>query len=104
MNDRAFRKVHQAFTEPLSAPKPKPLNQVSLIINYHAMSAMVAPGHVHDKEGSTTSWRALVLAVAPVLHRLSPVPQKSRLKIITGVCLSSFSGRDVITQSGLAEV
>ncbi|KAK2678230.1 hypothetical protein RAB80_006970 [Fusarium oxysporum f. sp. vasinfectum] len=39
---------------------------------------MAAPRHVHDKEGSTTSWCALVLAVAPVLHRLSPVTQHSR--------------------------
>ncbi|SCO19008.1 uncharacterized protein FFNC_07487 [Fusarium fujikuroi] len=50
------------------------------------MSAMVALGHVHDKERSTTSWRALVLA------------------IIISVCLSSSSGRDVITESGLVEV
>ncbi|KAH7178547.1 hypothetical protein DER46DRAFT_655807 [Fusarium sp. MPI-SDFR-AT-0072] len=41
------------------------------------MSAMVAPGHVHGKKGSTTSWCALVLAIAPAYASHLPLAAMS---------------------------
>ncbi|EWG47237.1 hypothetical protein FVEG_16090 [Fusarium verticillioides 7600] len=100
MNDRAFRKVHQALTKPLYAPN----HQTSLIINYHT-TEYVCNGRswICSRQGAINNFMARPgLGCCSSLSQA--IPCHSTLKIIIGVCLSSSSGRDVISESGLAEV